>query len=611
MFISRTVVATTLAAVVILTALIVLPSSLNAFEPSKLMAIVVGAVACGCAVWVTGGIDPERLRATRVPLIVAGVFLTILFVAALLSPSPLAALVGSRSRWGGVALYAGCGGLFAVATMLDRLQVRQVLTAVAIAGGAVGAFGVLQFVGFNPLEGIGDQTGVPSTFGNINFAAGFVGASVGAMAWLLLDEQLPAKRRILGGILMVFGLAYIWVNDSFQGIPTAGAGIAVAMAGWAWARGGTVRRIGIPVLAGLAAVAAAVVGAGVVGAGPLRSLSEQTGIQIRRFYWDAAIEMIAGNPLLGVGPDRYVYEYRTSRSFEATQQLDLLLDNDAAHSVLLHFGTSGGVSLLLAFLALVGVVAWAAVRGMRAENNDPMLIFGAGSVMTAYLVQSLVSIDVPGLAMIGWVSFGLVVSAGLARLPVVVKSKRKRARKGSAARSARPAGSVVSWQPLLGSAVMVTVVLIVAMTPVRVESRSLSALREQQAEATVAGSAEAADLGFWDPRYRERSALAMIINGSDEGFETARELFEEDRLTASIAIRAAGVADDVGDDELAAEWYERALAEEPLHPDLRVDAATFFADAGDAERAEEVAAGLLADDPGNADAQAVLDRIGS
>ena len=367
MFISRTAVASTLATVIIITALIVIPSSLNAFEPSKLMAIVVGAVACGCAVWVTGGIDPERLRATRLPLIVAGVFLLILLIAALASPSPLAALIGSRSRWGGVALYAGCGGLFAVATMLDRLQVRQVLTAVAIAGGAVGAFGVLQNAGFNPLEGIGDQTGVPSTFGNINFAAGFVGTSVGAMAWLILDEQMPLKRRVLGGILLAFGLAYIGVNDSFQGIPTAGAGIAVAAAGWAWARGGTVRRVGIPVLAGLSAVAAAVVGSGVAGFGPLASLSGQRGIQIRRFYWDAALDMIARNPLLGVGPDRYVYEYRTSRSFESTQQLDLLLDNDAAHSVLLHFGASGGVPLMLAFLALIG--AW--WRGPRFEACVP------------------------------------------------------------------------------------------------------------------------------------------------------------------------------------------------------------------------------------------------
>ncbi len=610
MFISRTAVATTLATVVVITALIVIPSGLNAFEPSKLMSIVVGAAACACAVWLTGGVDRKRVAEARVPLIVAAVFLVLLLIAALASPSPLSALVGSRSRWGGVALYAGCGVLFAVATQLSRLQVRQVLTAVALAGGGVAAFGVLQSIGFNPLEGIGDQTGVPSTFGNINFAAGFVGATLGAMLWLVLDDDLPFKRRVLGGVLLVFGLAYVWVNDSFQGIPTGAAAMAIAAAGWAWTRGGSIRKVGIPLIGLLSAVGAAVVGAGVVGSGPLSALSAQRGILIRRYYWDAALDMIADNPLLGVGPDRYVYAYRTSRSFEAASDLELLLDNDAAHSVFLHFGTAGGVPLMLAFVALVVTVLIMAGRGLRAENSDPMLIFGAAAVVTGYIVQALVSIDVPGLAMLGWVSLGLLFSAGLVRLPVTTKGKRKRSKKQTAA-ARRPDGATISWQPLLGSAVIVTVVFVIAITPVRVESQTLTALRQPDSLRTVEGTSAAADLGFWDPRYRERSALSMMIVDRAEGFDIARELDEENRLTASVAIRAAGVAADSGDDELAVEWYNRALEGEPLHPELRVQAAQFFAQAGETERAEEVASGLLADDPDNTDAQAILDSLPS
>jgi hypothetical protein len=140
------------------------------------------------------------------------------------------------------------------------------------------------------------------------------------------------------------------------------------------------------------------------------------------------------HPLTGVGLDRYGAHYRSVRPSAAAAASNY---SDAAHSVPLHFLATGGVLLAVSYLAVVVLVAWSLAQGLRRKQGEERLLVGAvGGAWVAYQVQSLVSIDQPGLAVTHWLlAAGVVVAAGQLRfherlLPGAVQP---RVRKGRAA----------------------------------------------------------------------------------------------------------------------------------------------------------------------------------
>lgn len=581
-------------ATVVLAAVAVSSGALNAFEPVKLLVVVTGAAVALVALWLSGAGSPggggtANLKDRRVPLIAAGAVVGVIVVAAVVSSAdPAASLMGSRTRWGGLLLYAACAGLLLVATSLGHAGVRNVLAGVAVAGGLVAAVGLLQWLGAPILDGVGSQFGSPSTLGNINFAAAYVGASAGAMAWMAVEPGFDRIIRSVGVGLLVLAFGYTVVSTSFQGVPTLGAAVGVVALHHAWTRGGNWRRVGVPVAAVVAVVAGGLVVAGILQTGPLSALGAESGVELRRGYWDAAVGMISDNPILGVGPERYVYAFRTNRSFQAAANTDVMIENDAAHNILLHHGTAGGLVLMLAFVVLVVAVAVYAVRGFRHPQVDTRLLAGAVAVLAGYLVQGLVSIDVAALASLGWVAMGLVLAASRPP-PVTVKA---RGRKPKRVKPPRPA--TVGWPRLTAAGVIVAVAVAVAAQPLRAETQALSGQRQTSGD----GTRLAADIGVWDPRYDEALGLSRVA-GDGDGVALLESLYDRKSLTGSGAIQAARrLAPD--DPAAAAVWYQRALQLDPLHPELRLEAAQFFGQHGQVDQARQIVSGLLQDDPDNA-----------
>lgn len=585
-------------ATVVLAALAVSSGALNAFEPVKLLVVSTGAAASLAALWLSGGQTLSHLKDRRVAMIAAGVLVLVMTIAAVIaSTDPAASLMGSRTRWGGLLLYAACAGLLVVVATLGRSGIRWVLTGIAVAGGLVATVGVLQWLGAPILDGIGSQVGAASTLGNINFAAGYVGATAGAMAWMALDPGFDRIVRGVGAGLLVVAVAYVVVSTSFQGVPTLGAAVGVVILHRAWNQGGNWRRVGVPVLAVVAILAGVLVAAGVLGAGPLSALGQETGVELRRGYWGAAVGMITDNPVLGVGPERYVYAFRDHRSFQAAATTGVMIENDAAHNILLHHGTSGGLLLMIAFVVLVGAVIFYAVRGFGRPEVDTTVLAATVAVLVGYLVQGSVSIDVAALAALGWVAMGLVLAASRPA-PVAVTSRGRRAK-----RTKPPRPPTVGWPKLTAAAVVVVAVALVAVQPLRAETQALSGLRQTSGD----GTQRAADIGMWDPRYEEALGLTRVARDGT-GLDLLESLYDRNSLTGSGALQAARrMAED--DPGAASAWYERALELDPLHPELRLEAAQFFSEQGQIDRARSIVSTLLQDDPENADAKALFEDL--
>ena len=161
--------------------------------------------------------------------------------------------------------------------------------------------------------------------------------------------------------------------------------------------------------------------AGLVAAGLLAATVITTGDNLGRLLrpsdaataarpllWDSAWRMIADNPVLGIGPDNFLYHYPDYIRPEAWAEPNI----SHAHNIALDTWLTLGIPGLV---VLVGVLAayartWrAALR--RSAGGSRALVYGLGGAMLATLVHGIVdsSLYLPELAATFWVVVALTV----------------------------------------------------------------------------------------------------------------------------------------------------------------------------------------------------------
>lgn len=553
-----------------------------------------------------------------------GAFVVALVAATVTSDAPVVSLLGVHRRYSGLLLYAACALL--LMTVLRRFDERSAASlALAIGIGAVGMtlYGLVQLAGADPFPFEGRYSGIFSTVGNPNFAAGYLGATLPLVVWPALAPRRTLAIRLLAVGITAAQLVALMATNSSQGFFSAGAGLGLLALAWAlaqerpWSRPAAA---GLLVVGGLAVVTAA---AGLAGAGPLGVLARQRSFELRTYYWQTALNIFGDQPLLGAGLDRYGVNYRLHRPLGAVLTSDLPATNDAAHNVVLQMFSAGGVVLGLAYLAVLGCTAWALVNGLRRHRGERLLLLGAlGGAWLGYQAQSMVSIDVPALAVLHWVLAGAVlVVAGtpsvrevVLRPGVVAAAQRiKGGGKGKqrGATQQRRKTSVRDGRIATGAAAVLGLVAMYALTlPIRADTAAGAALREEAAgdlEGALADVAHAIDLAPWEFQYwfergryhvateDYRDALAAYI--------TSAERSGGDLKPTLAAARAAKIA---GQNQITEQWYQESLVIEPRHPGLKVEFARFLQEQGREADAERLLREALAVDPANAEANELL-----
>ena len=142
---------------------------------------------------------------------------------------------------------------------------------------------------------------------------------------------------------------------------------------------------------------------GMLNQGPLKSFFYKASVTYRGDYWRAGVRMFKDHPWFGVGLDRYGAYFRHYR--DATQALRRGPDivSNAAHDVPIQLAATGGIFVLIAFLAITGFIAWRGVVALRNTAGVTQIVvasfFGA---WVTYEAQSLISIDNVGIAIWGW-----------------------------------------------------------------------------------------------------------------------------------------------------------------------------------------------------------------
>jgi O-antigen ligase len=391
-------------------------------------------------------------RLDRQTLIFAGLFALSLFVAFLATDVKLQGFFGDYARRTGFFSYFSLIIFFIAASFLFNLSNIALLDRVTlVVGFIVGFYGLLQHYKIDVIKWNNPYNSVLSTLGNPDFAAAVMAIFLVLAVGLIFNSAKAVWVRGWAAVNVLLLLVTIVFSQVRQGLLAGAIGVAVIVLVWIHQRQKVVAY-------GLSAAAVVVGLLGLVGMlnqGPLKSFFYKVSVTYRGDYWRAGVRMFTHHPLFGVGLDRYGAYFRQYR--DATQSLrrgpDVVSNN--AHDVPIQLAATGGVFVLVAFLALTAFIFWRGIVALRNTVGVTQIVvatfFGA---WIAYEAQSLISIDNVGIAIWGWLLGGIVLALSKDSVIEVVedkltanlspKVKAKKAKQSSVASSGSMAQPLVS-----------------------------------------------------------------------------------------------------------------------------------------------------------------------
>lgn len=542
------------------------------------------AFLAAAAVCLLGVVSSDLSRAVDIRTRNAG--FTLLLLLGLMSISafaggPAAAVWGVHGRFGGLVFWylVACAGL-AGWLAGHRVNARWVYR-VAAAAGSVQAMVVLYQV----------SSGATAVGSNSN--------QVMTGGWLAVCAALS-----IAGFVLERGSSRWWLGAAASlaivalgmvGSRGAWVGLAIGLVPLAWG----IRRswkVALPLLS--LALMLVIVGAATAGSESLQKLDPRnmlaSSASARASIWSGTLNLIADQPLLGVGPGRFLYAFPQYEPLEHAQ-LEPDVRADQAHSHLLQLGAEGGVVTGAAWIALVVAVGTAAIAALRAKDAAA-LVLAAG--FAAYVGQGLFGIFAVEIDVVGWVIGGMLLA----------RSGTSKERVPATGRRALPA-LVIGVSALLAVA---SGYYVLADT---VYGRGLNAFAAGQMDSAMEAQASAVALNPLVDTYRVAHSDAAMYVASMSGSPTPLATTDEQLASGlrmepesyDLALAAARVADSAGADiDEVADRYERAAELYPMGLSVRQEAIPVILAAGRESVAREMANDVLALSPQDPTASALI-----
>lgn len=350
----------------------------------------------------------------RMLLIVSFVFLGALLITSIASQQGIfRTLVGAWGRNNGSLTYLGLLIIFlSLASMKSDESSKFLIQSLMLLGVFGGLYGLMQNAGADLISWNNVGGKIILTLGNSNFASAFLALSAIATLTVLLQ---PNTQFWKAGILLASFLLQIYLtneSDSLQGLLVLLLGSAILIGLFlTFSNQSKIKKFALPWWGTLITMSTVGV-AGLAGIGPLASFLNPNlrSLQDRYYHWIAALNMMKDHLLFGVGIDSFGDFYRRSRVLEAIElRGTAATGTNNAHNTIMQIGATGGLTLLLAYLALIVFTGFRAFVALRRFENK-ILVSGVFSIWIAFQVQSLVSIDQIGLVVWGWAAAGCLVA---------------------------------------------------------------------------------------------------------------------------------------------------------------------------------------------------------
>ena len=347
------------------------------------------------------------------------------------------------------------------------------------------------FIGWNNPYG-----NILGLFGNPDFISAFLGMFIAGTIGYAFSGQHSWIYRSGFIALALIALYEIKKSHAIQGLVVTGAGLAIV--GFYLVRSKAKSRLLPTLYVGLIGIAGAFALGGALQKGPLASLIYKTSVSLRGQYWKAGLKMGQDHPLTGVGMDTYGDWYRRARSeYAATVLPGPRTITNVSHNVVIDFFAYGGYPLLITYLALLVLGAWAIVRvTLRRRAYDGVFV-ALSATWATYQLQSIISINQVGLAIWGWVLTGALVAY---EFSTRVKEENTEKPKNVKQKD-------LIFSPQLVGGIGVVIGAMIAVPPMSADMKWKSALKAQnvqQVEAALTPS-------YLAPRDSARLAQAVLL----------------------------------------------------------------------------------------------------
>jgi O-antigen ligase len=362
----------TIAAVLALTPLLILPSVFFYFDVTPKVAIALIGTAIGLLLFLRNSALAHARRLWADPVgrwfcLLAAAQLISLLVSTFFSSNPALSWNGGNwRRLGLVSQSAVIAFGFLIAVSCSESALRVLLGACAAAGTAAALYGILQYFGADPFlpsasyhigEGVLAIVRPPSTLGHADYFAGYLLYVVFFGAALVSTETEPAWKA-LGAAAVVAGSAAIVLSGTRGALLGLAAGAGSL---WIWNRPRLTRR--------QAAIAAGLCAVGLLfyfsPAGLQLRARSQWALEdlrggARLWLWRDSLRMASQHLLVGFGPETFGLEFPRYQSVELSRAYPDFY-HESPHNIFLDALVSEGIPGL-GILAGFAALAWFATR---------------------------------------------------------------------------------------------------------------------------------------------------------------------------------------------------------------------------------------------------------
>lgn len=325
----------------------------------------------------------------------------------------LVSVYGWFGRGTGVAVIISVAILFTAALSLTTRLVWRTMDYLIIGATASAMVAIAQMAG-STIARTSSDDGYSGLMGNADFSASLSAmAACVAFASVLRSVQMNGRRITFPLIVrcaatLILGFVALLAGPVQGPIGlVVGALTGLIVISWRWPRAPRwVLPAGI-ITGGILAAATVV---SIAGAGPGARFWQASSMQVRLVYWRTALNMMTGQPLYGSGPDgfaRLVGEYRPENylTFRGSEH-----HVSAAHSVPLEIGATLGIPALILWFVLIIVVGLIALLTISRARKEVWALAGLTGAWAVYVAQSVISIDMIGLAVVGAVTGGALLA---------------------------------------------------------------------------------------------------------------------------------------------------------------------------------------------------------
>ncbi|MBN1249732.1 MAG: O-antigen ligase family protein [Anaerolineae bacterium] len=291
-----------------------------------------------------------------------------------------------------------------VALPMTREERWRIVDALVASGVLVALVGLVMYFSGAVITAEGGARRLLSVYGSPNNVGLFLGRIIPLLvAWVLWAgprleapagasklaavrvwlRTLPGQRRRIAYVVALIPISLALLLSLSRGAIVLGLPVALLVMGWL--AGKEWRQVAIIALV-----------IGVVALVPLLSTPRFSGMldlsqgttSFRVALWHSTLQLIGEHPFLGVGPDNFLYAYRT-RYVLPTAWEEFNLSHP--HNVVLDYAARTGIGGVVAFL-WTQVVFWRAVGPLRKRPNPATRALGIGIAgsMADFLAHGLV-----------------------------------------------------------------------------------------------------------------------------------------------------------------------------------------------------------------------------